>query len=259
MSTFPPKEIARLAPGEQGFAQFALQVVSIMVADGSHLHRPPREDVLRLLVRGAMTGDPEILASLAAEFRRLRIPAEAAVDQYIPAAVDRIGTAWHNDEIDILEATIASVRLQNLVRELGRAWHADDGHAGETASILMIAPEGEQHTLGAMIATAQLRRLGVSVALEFGSAWPRLEMLLAQRRFDAVFLTVGNRTSLENAATIVKTLERRFRPRPPVVVGGSIPVELEIVKRRVGADFATRDVKSALDFLGLGKAQHAAQ
>lgn len=259
MSTVTPKEIARLAPGETGIAQFALQVMSMMVGDGSHVGRPPREDVLRLLVRGALTGDPEVLTRLTAEFRRLRIPAEVAVDIYIPAAVDEIGTAWHEDIIDILEATVAVARLQNLVREFGRAWRADTGEGPGEGSVLMVVPEAEQHTLGAMVATAQLRRQGVSVAVQLAPSWGVLEELIGSRSFDAMFISVGNYDCLESGAIIVKTMERRMRRRLPVLVGGSIPMELDVVRRAVGADFATRDVRAALDFLGLGASRHAAQ
>jgi MerR family transcriptional regulator, light-induced transcriptional regulator len=259
MSQFTRREITHFAPGEHGIAQFALQVMSIMMGDGAHLTRPPREDVLRLLVRGAMTGDPEILNRLSAEFRRLRIPAEAAVDVYIPAAVDEIGAAWHEDVIDVLEATVAVARLQNLLRELGRGWHADDTGIGGQGSILLIVPEGEQHTLGAMIATAQLRRVGVSVSVQLNPSWSTLEDVLGNRRFDGVFLSLGNLESLESGANIVKTMERRMKARLPVVAGGSVPVEPQVMQGATGADFASRNVKEALGFLGLKVGLHAAQ
>jgi len=259
MNTFTQKEIARLAPGEQGFAQFALQVVSLLVGDGAHLNRPPREDVLCLLLRVALTGDPEALDSLGAEFRRHRIPAEAAVDVYVPAAAKQIGASWHDDDIDILEATVALARLQNLVRDLSRAWHADDSDGLAEGAVLLVVPEGEQHTLGAIVATAQLRRLGVSVAVQLAPTLSRLDALTANRRFDAVFVSVGNLSSLEIAAALVKTLERRLKLRLPVVVGGSIPMDLDAVRRATSADFATRDVRAALDFLGLRAARLAAQ
>lgn len=259
MSKFTQKEIVRLAPGEHGIAQFALQVVSMMVGDGAHLDRPPRDDVLGLLVRGAMTGDPKILASLSSEFRRLRIPAEAAVDIYVPAAVRQIGAAWHEDELDVLEATVAVSRLQNLVRELGRAWRADSQADHGDGSILMIVPEGEQHTLGAMIATTQLRRVGVSVAVQFAPSWSAIEDKIAARHFDAVFMSIGNHDSLEIGANIVRTMERRMKERLPVVVGGSIPLDMDVVRRTVRADFASQDVRAALDFLGLRGFRHAAQ
>jgi MerR family transcriptional regulator, light-induced transcriptional regulator len=257
MTTFGSREIARFAPGEFGIAQFALQVMSILVGDGAHMSRPPREDVLGLLVRGAMTGDPDVLSRLTGEFRRHRIPAEAAVDIYIPAAVNEIGTAWHDDMIDILDATVAVSRLQDLLREFGRGWRADA--AGGDGSVLMVVPEGETHTLGAMIATAQLRRQGVSVAVQLAPSRATLDELMSTRRFDALFLSVGNFESLESGSKIVKTMERRLRRRLPVVAGGSIPMELDAVRRAIGADMATRDVGAALDFLGLQASCHAAQ
>lgn len=258
MATFMPKEIAHLAPGEQGIAQLAIQVMSMLRGDAAHAGRPPRADVLGLMVRAVLTGDPEALGRLTAEFRRLRIPAEVVVDTYIPAAVTEIGTAWHEDVIDILDATIAMARLQNLVREFGRGWRADDSDPAAQGSVLMVVPPGESHTLGAMIATAQLRRSGVSVAVQLAPAPAAIEELITTRRFDALFLSVGSVECLESGATIVKTMERRTRPRLPVVVGGSIPLELVAVRRAVGADFATRDVRAALDFLGLRAARYMA-
>jgi methylmalonyl-CoA mutase cobalamin-binding subunit len=259
MTTLSSREIARFAPGEHGIAQFAIQVMSILVGDAAQASGPPREDLLARLVRAALTGDPAILAQLSLDFRRLRIPAATAVDVYIPAAVSEIGTAWHDDVIDILDATIAVTRLQNLVREFGRGWQADATDRRQEGSVLMVVPEGESHTLGAMIATSQLRRMGVSVALLLAPAAREIDHMLETRRFDGLFLSVGNHDSLESAATIVKTMERRMSRRLPVVAGGSIPVELDVVRRATRADFATRDVGAALDFLGMRTSRYAAQ
>jgi len=259
MSQFTPREITRLAPGEYGIERFALQVMSIMIADGSHLGRPPREDLLRLLVRGAMTGDPEILNRLSQDFKRLRIPAEAAVDVYIPAAVDEIGAAWHDDVIDVLEATVAFSRLQNLLRELGKGWRADTSQADATGSVLMVVPEGEQHSLGGMVATTQLRRMGVSVAVQLAPSLRVIEEMIQSRHFDAVFFSLANFESLESAEKIIKKLTRGSDSRPRTIVGGSVPVEPDLMKGATGADFATRDVKEALDYLGLNMGRHAAQ
>lgn len=258
MSQFSPREITRFAPGEHGIERFALQVMSILMADGSHMAKPPREDLLRLLVRGAMTGDPEILGRLSQEFRRLRIPAEAAVDIYIPAAADEIGAAWHDDVIDVLEATVAFSRLQNLLRELGRGWRADFGHEDSTASVLMIVPECDQHSLGAMVATTQLRRLGVSVAVQFSPTWAAIDAMVRSRHFDGVFVSVANLESIETTRKIISSLQRSTDYVPPVVVGGPVPTALDVLKAATGADLATRDVKEAVEYLGLKLGRQAA-
>ena len=258
MTTFPQREIARLAPGETGIAQFALQVVSLMVGDTGHASQPPRTDVLDLLIRGAKTGDPVVLNSLLAEFRRLRIPAEVVIDVYLPAAANAIGAQWHADEIDILDCTIAMSRMQNLLRALGRAWRADDSAGAGKASVLMVVPENEQHILGAMVATTQLRRFGVSVAVRLAPARPALHDLMANRRFDAVFVHCANIESLETCGGLVRTIRRGDGAGLPVVVGGSVPLEADEIKRRTGADLMTRDVRHALQALGLERALQVA-
>jgi len=254
MTSFPQKEIARFAPGETGIAQFAMQVVSLMVGDNAHSEQPPRTDVLDLLIRGARTGDPATLSALLGEFRRLRIPAEVVVDVYLPAAANAIGAQWHADEIDVLDCTIAMSRMQNLLRALGRAWRADASDEDGVASVLMVVPENEQHILGAMIATAQLRRFGVSVAVRLAPTWPQLEELFGARRFDAVFIHAANLESLDYCATLIKNMRRVGKIDLPVVVGGSVPLSADEVTRRTGADLMTRDIRQALQSLGLERA-----
>jgi MerR family transcriptional regulator, light-induced transcriptional regulator len=250
MTRFAQKEITRFAPGEKGIAQFALQVVSILVGDGTHVGKPPRPELLEQLITVAMTGDADVLAILSSEFRRLRIPADVAVDTYIPAAVAQIGDAWHNDEIDILDATLATCRLQNLVREFGRAWNADSAGTNAKRAVLMVVPEGEQHTLGTMIATTQLRRQGVSVSVQLAPSRALLTETMQNRRYDGVFLSVANLHSLEAAANIVKTVKLKRRSSMPIVVGGAIVAHDKVAHSTIGADMTTRNVREALEFLG---------
>ncbi len=259
MTRFAQREITRFAPGEKGISQFAMQVVSILVGDGSHVGKPPRPELLDQLIRAAMTGDPEVLANLSVEFRRLRIPADVAVDTYVPAAVDKIGDAWHNDEIDILDATLATCRLQNLVREFGRAWNADSASANSNRAVLMVVPEGEQHTLGTMIATTQLRRLGVSVCVQLSPSRALLSDTLQNRRYDAVFISVANLHSLEAAENIVKTVKLRRRSQMPMIVGGAIVAHDNVAHSTIGADLTTRNIREALEFIGHPASSYAAQ
>ncbi|MDP2084865.1 MAG: cobalamin B12-binding domain-containing protein [Gemmobacter sp.] len=253
MDRFRQKELLRLAPGEFGIAQLALHVVAIMVGDAPGGRQPVREDVLRLLVRGASTGDPHVFEKLAAEMRRLHISAECMVGDYIPAAVAQIGEEWHSDRIDILESTIAISRLQNLLRELGRAWSADAANPQMLGSVLMVVPDTEQHTIGAMIATTQMRRAGVSVAVQLLSSPRTLEELLRQRRFDAIFFSVGNFDSLEACRKLVTAARGVVGTSVRFAVGGAVPADLDDLRRITGADFATRDVCVALRDLGLMK------
>lgn len=258
MDRFRQKEVLRFAPGEFGIAQFAMQVVAIIVGDKPAADSNVRNDVLSLLMRGARTGDPQTFQKLLSEMRRLHISAESMVSDYIPAAVAGIGEEWHQDRIDILEATVATSRMQNLLRELGRAWSADGANPEMSGSVLMVVPETEQHTLGAMIATTQMRRMGISVAVQLLASRAGLEQTLRERRFDAVFLSIGNVESVDLSRKLVSTARDMIGGDARIAVGGAVPVGPDELRQTTGADIATRDVAAALRRFELVKPTAAA-
>jgi len=251
MDRFRQKELLRLAPGEFGIAQFAMQVVAILVGEGAASKPSIRDSVLRLLVRGCRTGEPLVFEKLLSEMRRQHVSAESMVNDYIPAAVGEIGDEWHSDRIDVLEATIATSRLQNLLRELGRAWSADSSNARMAGSVLMAVPDTEQHTLGAMIATTQMRRLGISVAVQLLSSPASLEETLKVRRFDAIFFSVGNFDSIDACRRLVAAARSVVGDDCHFAVGGAVLVEAEDLRRITGADIATKHVDKALWQFGM--------
>jgi len=245
-------EQVRLMPAEFFNARFVPQVLSVLVSDGRNDGKPPMRPVLDLMVRCMLSGDSAGLARLKAEFRRHALSAEVVVDTYIPAAIDIIGARWHEDEIDVLSATIAFARLQTLLRELGRAWRADNLH-GSTGSVLMVVPETDQHLLGALVATGQLRRRGVSVTVKLTSSPYELDETLKSARFDAVFVSIANRSSLESAEKLVKVAHRPGNAALPVIAGGSLPAAASKIQKVTGADHVTRDISEALRFIRLGE------
>lgn len=258
MDRFRQKEVLRFGPGEFGIAQFAMQVVAIIVGDKPATDNHVRSDVLSLLMRGARTGDSQTFQKLLSEMRRLHISAESMVSDYIPAAASGIGEEWHQDRIDILEATVATSRMQNLLRELGRAWSADGANPEMSGSVLMVVPETEQHTLGAMIATMQMRRLGISVAVQLLASRAGLEQTLRERRFDAVFLSISNLASIDPSHKLVSTARDMIGRTARIAVGWAVPVGPDDLRRMTGADIATRDVAAALQRFELVKPTAAA-
>jgi methylmalonyl-CoA mutase cobalamin-binding subunit len=252
-------QIKPLAAGDAGIAQFALRVVSQIAGEGGIDSGTPRRDLLQLLVRFARGGDPAVMERLFVEMKRQRVSAERMVDVYIPAAVGEIGTAWHLGELDILQATVGTARIQHLLRELGRAWAADIMGPVDGARVLVIVPVQEQHSLGAMIAVNQMRRLGVSVCLQLQPPPAAVTELVANRAFDAVFISVANRSRLESCRQLVKTIRGGCKERIPIAIGGPL-VELGLdAVADTGADIITSSVTDALAACGLLMQQQAAQ
>ena len=245
--------------GDVHLERFAMRVVARIAGRAPIRPEDTDPELLKLLVRQARTGDPAVLNAVFTHLNRERISADEVVDRHIPAAARSLGDAWHDGDLDILETTLGITRLQALLRELGRAWTADHAGTPSEARVVLVVPQREQHTLGALIAAQQLRRAGVSVNLQFLVTQPKLTVLLAESSYDAVFISVANRSNLENCKELVKSAKGSVFRSNPVVVGGALLGEIHNLKELTGADVVTNDVGHALDACGLRSYNHAAQ
>ena len=244
--------------------QFALRVVSELRCGTAAEAGSPQNDVLDLLLSHATSGSVAPLSDLFKRLKRSGITAEQIIDTYFPAAITRIGTEWHDADLDILQATLRMSRLQTLLRELGRAWISDSVGTPMGPRVLLALPGGEQHTLGAMIAANQMRRIGVSVRVCLVPTPQLLKEQLKNHRFDAVFVSVSNRSCLASGADLVNTIRSAPHGDLPVVLGGGILRErdesdMSALARRVGADLATLDVSAALAICGFNTNAQAAE
>lgn len=245
--------------------QLALHVVTQLARSNTIEKGEAQRELLQLLVRFARTGDEAVMGRLQAEMRRARVSAEQVIDVYIPAAIKHLGNCWHDGEIDILQTSVASSRLQTLLRELGRAWAADQCGSSQGARVLLVLPKGEQHTLGAMIAANQLRRTGVSVRMQLLPDPSMVSAELNKLAFDAVFMSVSNESCLDSCQEMIDTIRRSVHRRVPIVIGGGLltlahPVLTPArIAALTGADIASLSVIEALTFCGLLSRSEAAE
>ena len=152
--------------------------------------------------------------------------------------------------MNFAEVSIGMARLQALVRAIGTRWGGDPVHLPDRRSVLMIVPETEQHTLGAVVATGQLRRMGMSVCLRLGPERSEVIELLRTRIFDLAMISIGSGARLNSAQRLVDIL-RSFGPRGiPILAGGASLGHCEDMRAQTGVDFVTQDLAEALAFCG---------
>ena len=245
--------------------RFAMRVVSELTRASDIGHGPLSPAIAKMVTDFARSGDSRALNTLYAEMRLRRVSAEDVMDSYLPDALGMIGQEWHDEEIDILHASMACARLQNLLRELGRAWASDrSGHAGD-GRILLTLPAGEQHTLGVMLAANQLRRIGVSVKVMLLPRATELRDILTHNRFHAVFVSVSNETSLLPCANMVRELRTWSQQHIPIVIGGGLvsgsisDTHHRRIAEITGADLVTSDIARALHSCGIQQISAAAE
>jgi methylmalonyl-CoA mutase cobalamin-binding subunit len=118
---------------------------------------------------------------------------------------------------------------------------------GDSATVLLVLPKGEQHSLGAMVLAGQLRRQGISVQLQIGADPTGLRALAAERRFDCAMLSVACEERLVLCAKLVKSLKDGSGGRLWVAVGGAVLDRSLDIQRLTGADVVTNDPRLVLD------------
>lgn len=181
------------------------------------------------------------------------IPAEMISDAYIPLIARKMGEEWVDDDMNFASVTIGTARLQSAMRFLSTCWTLprQNDRDGDMQSVIVIVGQDVFHTLGAVVLSGQLRRMGVSVRLMMGASEGELQDVFKVSRFDAVLISSSGSESLESLARMVETIRQAASVCPPVVIGGNILGQDVDVKALTGADFATSDPGKALEFCGL--------
>jgi methanogenic corrinoid protein MtbC1 len=173
------------------------------------------------------------------------------VDLYIPEVSRLLGARWSNDAVSFAEVTIGVARLQSLVRELDRSMAPPREVPFDAPSILLVIPPDTYHTLGAMVALSQFRRLGVSVRLLIARDANEVGRTVRDYSFDMVAISASGCERLEVLRLLVTKVKAAHKNAPPVVIGGGLlDVEPE-TQVLTGADFTTTDPKHALLLCGL--------
>lgn len=241
----------RALGGADTIQGFAARVLDVLVSRSRRTTAALRDDLVIALAEGVVTQDEALIDRTLAEFRRGCISPSAMADLYVPAAARMLGTQWSCDTMSFAEVTIATARLQAMVRAICTRWGTDFPTTAGRKSVLMVVPQGEDHTLGAVVATGQMRRMGLSVCLRLRPAPGEVAELLRTRNFDAAMISMAQVDRFEGCRKLVGVMRKHGTPGLPVVVGGAIVQSGKDMLALTGADLVSGDAAEALGFCGL--------
>ena len=228
-----PAALARAVVGRL----LAREVVPVKLADDA---------TVSAISRALLDLDPARMAALRQDLRRNRISDIDLVDCFFPAVARRLGCAWAEDDAPFTDVTIGVARMQAMLREIGRDWTSNLSAEQASATVLIVLPEGEQHSFGAVLLAGQLRRQGISVRLEVGTHAAALRRLVEGRFFDCAMISIACEEKLDHCKAVVDALKAGSGGRLWVAVGGPLLNRPIDVRRRTGADIATCDPLVAL-------------
>lgn len=227
------RSLRRAVPPRNG-TDAAIGITSIDVEDFLHALRNGREAAVVDLV------DRHVERGIREE--------RVYLDLLAPAA-RRLGELWEEDRANYFQVTLLVGRIQGLVHRLGRNRFEPTRpeHAGETRSVLLAAPAGEQHTLGLVIVGELFLRGGWSVAMGRPMDPAPTAERVAREWFDLVGLSVSRDVTLEDARDAIRAIRRESRNRNVrVILGGRVCSGSPEAIRSLGADSWASDGEDAV-------------
>ena len=171
-------------------------------------------------------------------------------DHYIPAVARKIGQDWCDDQITFASGTVGVARLQWLVGSLERKFPQSKIRNDEPG-ILMVVPAGEQHTLGAIVLSSQLRRRGFRIALGLEATGDFQDLHVANANIKVAMISASSGTQIDDLRALVSATKNALGKDTPVVIGGTITDTSLDIRELAGADHVTSDVDEALEVCGL--------
>lgn len=244
------------APEHRGtLASTVLSVVAHRKAPG---HDRIDESLLQGLCRAVRSGTPELERRALADLLAARVPCSMISERYIAEAARRLGDEWNADTASFAEVTIAMSRLQGMLREIDRG-DLPNHPAHHAPLALVVVPDEEFHTLGAMVVVGQLRRRGVSVRLSAGLSTTDLLAVVQDQGFDMVLVSWANTETLDSLRKLVISMRVCMVCDAPIVVGGTAVNAIEDVEAQTGADYATSDIDEALTLCAMTVSEDGAR
>jgi len=212
-----------------------------------------RDEVLEL----ALGADDAAVGAFVDRLIRQGVGVGAIYMELLAPTAEALGRMWDDDTCDFLDVTLATGRLQRVVRELGHGFVGAAPASEVAGRVLLSAIPGEQHTLGLFIVAEYLLRDGWAVRVLTPDTSADLGAVMRDEWFDVVGFSAACDTRLLALRHEIAAVRRHSRNRAVcALVGGRIFIEHPDLVGRVGADgFAA----SAADAPGCARALVAAR
>lgn len=211
----------------------ASSVVSLMQTTSKRKSERHLKSLIDQTINRVCMPGPFVAEKLISELQADGLRVDDIIDDCIPAAAAALGTMWCEDEMDFAQVTIGTARLQGMLSLLAESWSTEPATLTEPA-IVIVVPDGDTHTLGAHVITAQLRRMNASVRLMFGPSPATLLRVLRNDPYDGVFFTCPREIKMAAIAEMITRIKSSLDAPPPLIVGGLALTSSQKPRQRPG-------------------------
>ena len=178
------------------------------------------------------------------------------IETLVPAVAREIGRRWEEDTLSFSQVTVASTRLQELVRNSASAYvNRQVGMRNRlTTKALFVVPETENHSIGGIVAARRAQREGLIVDLSIAQSDEEVVAQALNTETSCIGISIASRRQIQPVGDLIKRLHDSL-PDCVVVVGGNVLNICDDVRKACEADQVTNDIQAAVEFF----AEHSSQ
>jgi methanogenic corrinoid protein MtbC1 len=190
--------------------------------------------------------DPAPADRYVASLRRRGLPVDSLYLDVIAPAARMLGEWWEADECSFTDVTLATGRLQQMLREHGLARDTRPSPASEGRRVLLVPAPGEQHSLGLLMVAEFFRQAGWDVHGGPTEASADPVRAVARFAFDAIGFSLAASLHIDELRrTLVAVRQASRNPRICIMVGGAAFAETPSLHEGLDADLALSDAAAA--------------
>ena len=172
-------------------------------------------------------------------------------EKYIPDAARLLGKYWVQNKLSFVNVTLATSRLQAVAREFELLYIGSVSSGACGPEILIISPQGEQHTFGAQMISRKFRRLGASAYLSINNSKSEIRKIITKHQFKLIGLSISDYKLCNPKNELKSTIDMIKKFKIPIVAGGSLVHSYEGVLETLNLDLVTDDAMEALTYFNI--------
>ncbi len=190
--------------------------------------------------------DPAPAERHVAALRRRGLAVDSLYLDVIAPAARMLGEWWEADECSFTDVTLATGRLQQMLREHGLARDMRPAQGAEGRRVLLVPAPGEQHSLGLLMVAEFFRQAGWDVHGGPAEADADPVRAVARFAFDAIGFSLAASVHLDELRRVLVAVRQASRnPRICIMVGGAAFAHAPSLQEGLGADITLSDATVA--------------
>ncbi len=172
---------------------------------------------------------------------------EALLLNLLAPTARKLGELWDCDEIDFVDVTIGTSRLQQVLHKF--TFELERGASAPGRRVLLLPTPGEQHTFGLLMVSEFFRREGWHVIGTPNLDLAQIEAAVAEHWFALIGFSLSSERLLDTLHSTIKAVRACSKNQSvQIVVGGNAFSLSPELRQSIGADFIVGDAHEAVKF-----------